>query len=47
MSSARSLLTALAQHYRIAVADLGRAACFGVYAEVVHPGHLDTGQSVQ
>ena len=42
----RSVLATLARHYRIPVAELGRAACFGVYAEVVEPGRLRLGQSV-
>lgn len=42
----RSVLATLARHYRIPVATLGRAACFGVYAEVVEPGRLRLGQSV-
>ena len=42
----RSVLATLARHYRIPVAELERAACFGVYAEVVEPGRLRLGQSV-
>ncbi|WP_233624653.1 MOSC domain-containing protein [Actinoplanes sp. ATCC 53533] len=40
----RSVLGALARHYRIQVPDLGRAACFGAYADVVRPGRLRVGQ---
>jgi hypothetical protein len=36
----RVLLGALARRYRIPVPGLGRAACFGTYAEVVQPGRL-------
>jgi len=43
----RSVLTALARHYRIPVGGLGRAACFGTYAEVVQPGRLHLGQPVR
>jgi len=43
----RQLLTALATHHRTAVGDLGRAACFGMYAEVLHPGQLTLGQVVR
>ena len=42
----RAVLTALARHYRMPVGTLGRAACFGTYAEVVEPGRLRLGQSV-
>ncbi|TBL42717.1 MOSC domain-containing protein [Verrucosispora sp. SN26_14.1] len=42
----RGVLSALARHYRVPVAGLGQAACFGVYAEVVEPGRLRTGQHV-
>jgi len=34
------LLSALARHHRTLVADLGTAACFGVYAEVLQPGRV-------
>jgi hypothetical protein len=37
------LLRTLARDYRTEVAGLGRAACFGVYAEVVEPGELRVG----
>lgn len=40
-----SVLSALARHYRIPVAGLGRAACFGTYADVVQPGRLRLGSS--
>jgi uncharacterized protein len=43
----RPLLSTLARHYRIPVAGLGRAACFGVYAEVVQPGEVRVGQDVR
>ena len=42
-----SVLNALARHYRIPVAGLGRAACFGTYADVVQPGRLRLGQLVR
>ena len=38
-----TVLRTLARHYRMPVADLGRAACFGMYAEVVRPGVLAVG----
>lgn len=34
------LLRTLARHYRMPVAGLGKAACFGSYAEVLRPGEL-------
>lgn len=40
LSADRALLGTLARHYRATVAGLGRAACFGVYAEVLRPGPL-------
>jgi len=43
----RQLLSALAKHHRTSVGDLGRAACFGVYAEVLRPGQLKLGQVVR
>lgn len=43
----RALLGALARHHRAAVADLGRAACFGVYAQVLQPGRVKVGQEVR
>ncbi len=43
----RQLLSALARHHRTVVGDLGRAACFGVYAEVLRPGQLTLGQVVR
>jgi len=43
----RQLLSALARHHRAVVGDLGRAACFGVYAEVLRPGQLTLGQVVR
>lgn len=36
----QQLLGALARHHRVPVADLGTAACFGVYAEVLQPGRV-------
>jgi uncharacterized protein YcbX len=42
----RSVLSALARNYRIEVPGLGRAACFGAYADVVTPGRLEVGQPV-
>jgi len=43
----RQLLSALARHHRTVVGVLGRAACFGVYAEVLRPGPLTLGQVVR
>jgi len=43
----RDLLRALARHHRIAVPGLGRAACFGRYAEVVRPGRVRLGQAIE
>ncbi|MBV1852876.1 MOSC domain-containing protein [Catellatospora tritici] len=40
----RALLGALARHHRKELPGLGRAACFGVYAEVLAPGPLAVGQ---
>ncbi|WP_030435109.1 MOSC domain-containing protein [Actinoplanes subtropicus] len=37
------LLRTLARHYRVPVAGLGKAACFGSYAEVLRPGELVVG----
>ena len=42
----RAVLGTLARDYRITVPGLGRAACFGTYADVVRPGRLRTGQPV-
>jgi len=42
----RQLLSALARHHRTFVGNLGRAACFGEYAEVLQPGLLTLGQVV-
>jgi uncharacterized protein YcbX len=36
-----ALLRTLARHYRVPVAGLGKAACFGSYAEVLQPGELE------
>lgn len=41
------LLRLLARHHRVPVGTLGRAACFGVYAEVLQPGKLEVGQDVR
>jgi hypothetical protein len=38
------LLGTLARDYRVPVGGLGRAACFGAYAEVVQPGLVRVGQ---
>jgi len=43
----QQLLSTLARHHRTAVADMGKAACFGVYAEVLQPGHVRAGQAVR
>ncbi len=43
----RQLLSGLARHHRAVVGDLGRAACFGVYAELLRPGQLTLGQVVR
>jgi uncharacterized protein YcbX len=40
----RELLGTLARDYRVPVGGLGRAACFGAYAEVVRPGLVRVGQ---
>ena len=40
----KSVLSSLARHYRIQVPGLGRAACFGTYADVLRPGRLEVGQ---
>jgi len=37
------LLRTLARHYRVPVAGLGKAACFGSYAEVLRAGELHVG----
>ncbi len=42
----RELLSALARHHRGPVPGLGRAACFDTYADVVHPGRIRVGQTV-
>lgn len=41
-----AVLRTLAAHYRIPVPGLGRAACFGAYAEVIRPGRVEVGQRV-
>jgi len=43
----RQLLGTLAKRHRTAVGDLGRAACFGVYAKVLQPGQLTLGQVIR
>ncbi len=43
----RPLLATLARDYRTELAGLGRAACFGAYAEVLEPGRLHVGQKIQ
>ncbi len=43
----RQLLTTLARQHRTVMGDLGRAACFGVYAEVLRPGQFTLGQVVR
>ena len=43
----RSVLRTLARDYRITIDGLGRAACFGVYADVLRPGRLQVGQLVR
>ena len=40
----RDLLSVLARDYRNQIPGLGRAACFGVYAEVLQPGQVQVGQ---
>jgi uncharacterized protein YcbX len=46
-STDRALLSTLARHYRAPVMKLGRAACFGSYAEVLRPGRVRVGQPVR
>jgi len=41
------LLGTLARSYRTDVGDLGRAACFGVYADVLRPGRVEVGQRIR
>jgi uncharacterized protein len=43
----RTVLHTLARHHRVPVPGLGRAACFGTYAEVVRPGQIRLGQLVR
>lgn len=43
----RQLLRTLARHHRVAVAGLGRAACFGVHAQVLQPGRVEISQEVR
>lgn len=42
-----TLLGVLARSHRVEVGGLGRAACFGVYAEILQPGEIDVGQPVR
>jgi uncharacterized protein YcbX len=42
----KAVLSTLARHYRVPVPGLGRAACFGTYADVVQPGRLEVGQPI-
>jgi uncharacterized protein YcbX len=46
LAADRAVLATLAKHYRMPVADLGRAACFGVYADVVESGPVRRGELV-
>lgn len=41
------LLRVLSRHHRVPVAELGRAACFGAYAEVLQPGRVRVGDDVR
>ena len=43
----RELLAVLARQHRTQVGTMGRAACFGVYADVVRPGRLGVGDAVR
>ena len=43
----QQLLGTLARHHRTAVAGFGTAACFGVYAEVLHPGRVEVHHSIR
>lgn len=42
-----ALLGVLARHYRTEVGARGRAACFGMYAEVIQPGRVRVGDPVR
>lgn len=42
----RPLLAELAARHRVELPGLGRAACFGGYAEVVRPGRIRVGDRV-
>lgn len=42
-----ALLATLARHYPTDLPGLGRAACFGTYAEVLQPGRIQVGQDVR
>lgn len=42
----RRVLPALARHFRTELPGRGRAACFGVYAEVLNAGEIAVGQRV-
>lgn len=39
-----ALLRTLARHHRVTLPGLGRAACFGTYAEVLTPGAIRVGE---
>ena len=41
-----AVLRTLARHYRVEVFGTGKGACFGVYADVLEPGHLELGAQV-
>ena len=43
----RDLLSALGRGYRTEIPGLGRAACFGSYAEVLQPGQVSVGQHLR
>jgi uncharacterized protein YcbX len=47
MSVDRALLSTLARDYRTDLPGIGRAACFGFYAEVLHAGQVHVGQRVR
>lgn len=42
----RTILTTLARHHRIEVPGLGKATCFGFYADVIATGTLTVGDAV-
>jgi uncharacterized protein YcbX len=43
----RALLAELAGRHRVELPGLGRAACFGAYAEVLRPGRIHVGDGVE